>query len=208
MIDNICMFLTKKIRKEMPEIDDERAEVINYGLQNLIGEFPKIFIVIGIACALGILKETLLSILIIMPYRIFSGGFHLKTHIGCIIGTTLFYCGTAFISKYIILVQIIKYVVIVAVWIFGMIMIKKYAPADTENVPILRKKDRKQKQILSYITLSIALVCALFIPYNNIVNIIIFGYLIQSITITRFAYRLTKNQYGYEVYNNTSNELV
>ena len=208
MIDNICMFLTKKIRKEMPEIDDERAEVINYGLQNLIGEFPKIFIVIGMACVLGILKETLLSILIIMPYRIFSGGFHLKTHIGCIIGTTLFYCGTAFISKYIILGQIIKYVVIVVAWIFGMIMIRKYAPADTENVPILRKKDRRQKQILSYITLSIALICALFIPYNNISNIIIFGYLIQSITITRLAYRLTKNQYGYEVYNNTSNESV
>lgn len=207
MIDNICLFLTKKIRKEMPEIDEERAEVINYGLQYLIGEFPKIFIVIGIACALGILKETLLSILLIMPYRIFSGGFHLKTHIGCIIGTTLFYCGTALIGKYIILTQIIKYVVIVAVWIFGIIMIKKYAPADTENVPILRKKDRRQKQILSYISLSIALCLALFITYNNVANIIIFGYLIQSITITRLAYKITKNQYGYEVYN-TSHESV
>ena len=43
MIDKICMFLTNKIRKEMPEIDDERAEVINYGLQNIIGEVPKDF---------------------------------------------------------------------------------------------------------------------------------------------------------------------
>lgn len=30
MIDKICMFLTNKIRKEMPDVDDERAEVINY----------------------------------------------------------------------------------------------------------------------------------------------------------------------------------
>lgn len=43
MIDKICTFLTKKIQKEMPEIDEERAEVINYGLQNIIGEIPKIF---------------------------------------------------------------------------------------------------------------------------------------------------------------------
>ena len=207
MIDNICMFLTNRIRKEMPEIDDERAEVINYGLQNLIGEFPKIFIVIGVAIVLGILKETLLAILIIMPYRNFSGGFHLKTHIGCIIGTTLFYCGTAFISKYIILGQIVKYTLIAIVWIFGMLMIKFYAPADTENVPILRKKDRKQKQILSYLILTVGLSVAAFIPYNNVANIIIFGYFIQSITITRIAYKLTKNRYGYEVYN-TSNELV
>ena len=44
MIDKICEFLTNKIRKEMPEIDDERAEVINYGLQLIIGEIPKTFI--------------------------------------------------------------------------------------------------------------------------------------------------------------------
>ena len=38
MIDKICNFLTNRIRKEMPDIDDERAEVINYGLQNIVGE--------------------------------------------------------------------------------------------------------------------------------------------------------------------------
>ena len=206
MIDNICMFLTKKIRKEMPEIDEERAEVINYGLQNLIGEFPKIFIVIAVACVLGILKETLLSILIIMPYRIFSGGFHLKTHIGCIIGTTLFYCGTAFIGKYIVIEEFVKYSLIAITWIFGMIMVKLYAPADTENVPILRKKDRKQKQIMSFCILTVFYIVALLVPNSYVSNIIIFGYFIQSITITRVAYKLTNNRYGYEVYN-TSNEL-
>lgn len=207
MIDNICMFLTNKIRKEMPEIDDERAEIINYGLQNIIGEIPKIFLVIGISFLLGIMKETILSILIIMPYRNCSGGFHLKTHIGCIIGTTLFYCGTAFLSKYIVLLPIIKYILILVLWIFGIWMIKLYAPADTENVPILTKKERKQKQILSYLILTIALIVAIFIPYNNIANIIIFGYLIQTINITKIAYRLTNNKYGYEVYKNTSTEL-
>ena len=46
MIDKICNFLTNRIRKEMPDIDDERAEVINYGLQNIVGEIPKIFIML------------------------------------------------------------------------------------------------------------------------------------------------------------------
>ena len=40
MIDKITESLTCKIRKKMPEIDDERAEVINFGLQILIGEIP------------------------------------------------------------------------------------------------------------------------------------------------------------------------
>jgi accessory gene regulator B len=203
MIDKICMFLTNKIRKEMPEIDDERAEVINYGLQNIIGEIPKIFITLGIAYLLGIFKLTLITFLVIMPYRSFSGGFHLKTHLGCIICTTIFYCGIAFASKYIVLEQTIKYILIFLVWIFGMFMVKLYAPADTENVPILRKKDRRKKQILSYIALSVGLIVASFVPSNELANILIFGNLVQTLFITKFVYKITNNKYGYEVYGRT-----
>ena len=203
MIDKICMFLTNKIRKEMPEIDDERAEVINYGLQNIIGEIPKIFITLGIAYLLGIFKLTLITFLVIMPYRSFSGGFHLKTHLGCIICTTIFYCGIAFASKYIVLEQTIKYILIFLVWVFGMFMVKLYAPADTENVPILRKKDRRTKQILSYIALSVGLIVASFVPSNELANILIFGNLVQTLFITKFVYKITNNKYGYEVYGRT-----
>ena len=90
MIDKFCAYLTKKIRKEMPEVDDERAEIIMYGLQNIIGELPKGIIIYAIAYALGIFKLTLISTLVIAPYRCVSGGVHMKTHIGCIITSFLF----------------------------------------------------------------------------------------------------------------------
>ena len=98
MIDKICDYLTNKIKKQMPDVDDERAEVINYGLQILLGEVPKFFIMLLIAYILGLLKLSLITFLILMPYRGASGGFHLKTHIGCIVTTTAFYCGVAFLS--------------------------------------------------------------------------------------------------------------
>lgn len=207
MIDKITQSLTDKIRKEMPDVDDERAEVINYGLQILLGEVPKTFIMLLIAYLLGVFKLTLITFLIIMPYRTFSGGVHLKTHIGCIVTTCAFYCGTALLAKYIVLSNIAKYILIILLAIFGIIMIKLYAPADTENVPILSKKIRKQKQILSYITFIIGLIIALVIKNNIISNIIIFGYLMQTCMITKLAYRLTKNKYGYEVYENTSEQM-
>lgn len=208
MIDKICMFLTNRIRKEMPDIDDEKAEVINYGLQNIIGEIPKVFLMLGVALVLGIFKWALITFIIFLPYRGASGGLHLKTHIGCILGTIVFYCGIPFISKYFILSNIVKYTIIGIVWVFGMIMIKLYAPADTEDVPILAKKDRRKKQIASYLTFSIGLIVALFVSHNMIVNILILGSLIQTISITKLAYRLTNNKYGYEVYSDTSMESV
>ncbi len=206
MIEKFCNYLTNKIRKSMPEITDERAEVINYGLQLVVGEVPKIFIMLLIAYALGVLKLSIISFLIIMPYRTFAGGFHLKTHIGCIIGTTLFYCGNVILSQHIILEQfLIKAILVLAVWIFSMCMIKLYAPADTENVPIISKKDRRFKKIMSYITMTITLIVGLFVPNTTISNMLIFGVLIETLAITRFLYMLTKNKYGYEEY--LKNEL-
>ena len=200
MIDKFCAYLTKKIRKEMPEVDDERAEVIMYGLQNIIGELPKGIIILIIAYILGIFKLTVISILIIAPYKCVSGGVHMKTHIGCIIYTLLLYSGSSLLGKYIVLTGNVKIVLAIAVWIFCMIMIKLYAPADTENLPILRKKERKQKQILSYIIITSEILIAIFIKNTTISGIIIFGDFIQTLTITRIAYKVTHNKYGHEIY--------
>jgi len=199
MVDKICNFLIKKMKKEMPDIDEERAEIINYGLQIIIGEIPKFFIVILVSIIFGIWKNTLLTFLIIMPYRAFAGGVHLKTHIGCITATTAMYCIPGLVAKYMNLATY-KYPLIILVWIFAMAMIKLYAPADTENVPILRKKDRRNKQILSYITVTVLSIIAIF-ANSEISNLIIISLFIQTLTITRFIYKLTKNNYGHEVYN-------
>lgn len=201
MIENICNKLTLKIRKEMPEVDDERAEVINYGLQLVIGEVPKTFILLIIAYLCGVLKLSIIALLAIMPYRATSGGVHLKTHIGCIIGTSLFYVGSSLLSKYIVLEPVyIKYALIGITWIFSMIMINLYAPADTEAVPILRKKERNIKKKLSYITMTLTLVVSIIIKNTLFSNLLIFLTIFQTIWISKFIYKLTNNKYGYSEY--------
>lgn len=208
MIDKICTFLTNKIRKEMPEIDDERAEVIMYGLQNIIGELPKGLIILLIAYFLGIFELTLLSILIIAPYRSVSGGVHMKTHIGCIIYTLILYCVPAFLGKNVVLFEPTKYILAFSAWIFCMAMLKLYAPADTENVPILRKKDRKIKKICSYITVVIMTVAAILIKNQIISNMIIIGMLLQSAMITKIAYSIFKVKFGYLEYIKTQKNAI
>lgn len=206
MVDKVCDYLTNKIRKEDPNIDDERAEIINYGIHLIVGEIPKFFIIMGIAYLLGVLKLTLIAYFLVLPYRGVSGGFHLKTHIGCIIGSVAFFSGIGLLAKYVTLVGITKYIFATAVWIFGMIMTKLYAPADTENVPIISTKERKKKKILSYIALTISILVAVIINNAVISSIIMYGMLFQAISITRLAYKLTNNKYGYEVYS-ASEEL-
>ena len=203
MIDKICNFILARIKKEMPDIDEERAEIINYGLQMIIGETPKLLILFVIAYILGILKLTIIAYIILLPYKYFVGGVHAKSHIACTITTPAIYCGNALISKVLPAIPITqRYIAILIVWIFSIIVITMYAPADTENVPILRKKERKFKKIMSYITMTITLLIAIILPEKHIIvsNILIIGCLIHSIFITRPMYKLYHNKYGHEVY--------
>lgn len=202
MIDKICEYLTNKIQKQIPEINEERAEAIMYGLQLIIGEIPKLILLFAVAIILKIGWLVIFAYITMLPYKIVAGGFHLKTHIGCTIGTFVVYFGNVLISKYLVIEPIyIRYAIIGAIWIFSIIMISIYAPADTINLPILRKKERKTKKILSYIFATITLVAAIVIKDSTISNILIFNVLIESISISRVAYKLTKNEYGYETYS-------
>lgn len=200
MIEAICNSLTRKIIESVEGYDETKADEINFGLQLIIGEIPKFFITIFLAIILHLVELTILSFIIILPYRVFSGGFHLKTHLGCIIATNAMYIGTPYLASVLNFSDNIRYFLIAITFIFSFTMIAKYAPADTENVPVLQNKERKKRKIISFIIAGIELIIAIFIPYKEISNIIIFGILIQTMTITKLAYRITKNKYGYEVY--------
>ena len=197
MINQICESLTNRIRQEMPEIDDEKAEVIRYGLELIIGEIPKIVLLFVIAIILKIGWLVVFAYFTMLPYKIVAGGFHLKTNIGCTIGTLTIYYGNVLISEYITWTPIyMKYIMILVIFIFSIIMISLYAPADTVNLPILTKKERKTKKILSYIFATITLVASIVIKDN----ILLLNVIVESICISRVAYKLTKNEYGYESY--------
>ena len=200
MIEKICNSILIKMREKMPDITDEKAEIILYGLQLLIGEMPKMFLLFGLSFLLGIGWYMVFAYIAVVPYKAVSGGFHLHSHLGCIVSTIAFFYGNILISKFLVLDNIQKYILIGLSLIFGILMISMYAPADTEEVPIISKKERKTKKILSYVMLTLTLVVALFIPDRMMSNILIIGSIFQSISISRLAYKITKNKYGHEVY--------
>lgn len=209
MIDKICDKLMERIRAKMPEVDDERAEVIKYGLELIIGELPKMFLLFIIAWLLGIFKYALISFAIILPYKLVSGGVHLKTHIGCILGTSLLYCGNVFISKYINIPDIKNQIIFSAIILtFAIIMISLYAPADTENVPILRKKERTKKKIISYIIVTAMIIISFLVKDRVISNMFRVGVLLQSIMISKLTYNIFKVKFGYLEYIKTQKNAI
>ena len=204
MIDKFCDYITKKIKENSPEMDEEKELVIDFGVRLIFGELPKILILFLIGFILGIGWYTLLAFLLLCPYRSFTGGFHLKTHLGCMICTILLYCGPVMLAKYTnITPDYMKYIVIAIIGIISSILINIYAPADTENIPILSKEDRKRKKVLAYISLIILILISIFIQDKVVSQMLIYGIIFQTLTITRIAYKITNNKYGYEEYLKT-----
>ena len=204
MIDKFCDYITKKIKENSPDMDEEKELVIDFGVRLIFGELPKILILFLIGFILGIGWYTLLAFLLLCPYRSFTGGFHLKTHLGCMICTILLYCGPVMLAKYTnITPDYMKYIVIAIIGIISSILINIYAPADTENIPILSKEDRKRKKVLAYISLIILILISIFIQDKVVSQMLIYGIIFQTLTITRIAYKITNNKYGYEEYLKT-----
>lgn len=201
MIDRFCDWITDKIKGKMPEIDEEKEMVINFGVRLIFGELPKILVLFILGFLLQIGWYTLLLYLLLAPYRSFTGGFHLKTHWGCMITSIILYIIPILIAKYMPTLQnYIIYIMAGLIGILSVIFIAKYAPADTENIPILSKKERRVKKIKSYISLVILLTVIIFIPDKIVSGMLLYGIFLQNLTLTPIAYKLTKNKYSYEVY--------
>lgn len=201
MIDKFCDFISSKIKQNVENIDEEKELVINFGVKLIFGELPKIIILFILGFLLGIGWYTLIFFALLCAYRGFTGGFHLKTHLGCMLTTSFLYLGPILLAKYVTISQdYILYIMAAVVAVFSVIVITKYAPADTENIPILSKKERRSKKIKAYITLVILLGIMLFGPDKTVSYMLVYGMFLQNLTVTPIAYKLTNNKYGYEVY--------
>ena len=194
MIDKFCDWITEKIKAKVSDIDEEREMIINFGVRLIFGELPKILILFIIGFVLKMGWQTLLLFFLIAPYRSFTGGIHLKTHLGCMLTTSCLYLGPIIVTKYF---QINNDLILT---IFSIFIIAKYAPADTENIPILTKKERKSKKIKAYISLAILVTITIFSTDKSILYIIIYGIFLQNLTVLPISYKITKNKHGYEVY--------
>lgn len=197
MIENLCSKITKRIREKV-EMTDERAEVINFGLLVIIGELPKLILILGIAWYFDILRLTLITFIATSIYRTQGGGVHLEGHISCFIVSLMIFCGTSIVAKAIESSNIyLIYSLYGLIFILNMIVIYKYAPADTEKIPIISMERRRKQKIKSYIAVIIIYIYAILITKEQIVsNICVLTTLIQSLNMTPMAYKIFKCEYG------------
>lgn len=193
-ISTISEGLTSKIRQTIPETDDAKAEIIEYGIYMIISEITKIAAILIVATLLNVLTYAILTIVVFGLLRNFAGGIHAKTHWGCFISYSVIVFGTVYSS--ISLQYTSKFLLVAVLYPVCFCILYFYSPADILNKPVLSKKQRKKLRIGSFTFLTAAFILYLITVPQPYANLIVFASFIECLTLLPVVYKLSGNKYG------------
>ncbi len=194
MFNKISKYIADQIYDTLPNVDPERREIVEYGVYMTLSEIVKIGFLLIVAAVLHIIPYALGAIVIYGVQRMFLGGLHAKTHLGCVITHSCVVFGIVALS---FISRIDKIYLLLLIVPFSYITAYKYAPADMPQKPVNSKRQRKQLRIGGFILLAILFTASYFLD-NPWSNIILFACFIQAVFMTPLLYRITGSKYGRE----------
>lgn len=188
-------FLTFSINKikEKGKYSDEKLEEIEYGLETIYLTVTKLIIIFGVAFILGIVKETIVLLICYNLIRSSAYGLHASKSIYCLISSLLLFIGGVYVSIY--LSSIPLYIKIV-LGLLSIIMIIKYAPADTVKRPLINAKKRKRFKIISIIKSIIYLLLIIYFDKMQLSGFLLVGLVEAIIMIHPLVYKIFNLPYN------------
>lgn len=180
------------------ENDPERREILCFGITRILEDIPKTIGIFLTGLMLSIVKEMLVVSAILIGYKTFVGGLHVKTNFACFIYSLLFYLVIIYTAQFIVFESILY--LYICLFIFAVYCILVYAPADVPEIPKVNEKLRRNLKIKSIISLVILYIVALVSKDMYFANLIIYSIFFTNVMTTRTMYKIFKNEYGYETY--------
>ena len=192
----------KKIQKKYPEYDEDKLEIISYGLEALYVLISKTVVIFLIALILGIFKDVFLVFVFYGIIRTTAFGMHAEKSSHCYIMSITLFIGAALLCRYVEINFYIKLVVSTLSFITVII----YAPADTYKSPLLNAKKRKFYKLMTIINSLVYIILIIILREKSISDYLMVGLLDASLMIHPVTYRVFQLPYNnYKEYEVTCN---
>ncbi len=190
--EQISTRITATIASQLKEFPDEKLEQINYGIAVFITNSYKLLIMFVIAFLLKVFWFFLTALFSFGLLRSFASGVHAKREWTCLPSSILLFSSIIYAGLNIELNM--PAVCIIYAMCFAVVL--RYAPADTEERPIVSLRLRRKLKTMSCVTLLLLCSYSLFFiagPYSSIVT---FSALAECAMIIPITYKLTGSMYG------------
>ena len=180
-IENSILTISKT--RDLTSLDEKK---LRYGLEGFYNLFTKTIVMTILAIILQIIPEYLLLTFVYSTLRLYGFGIHMKTSLQCWFTTLPIYIGGCLLIKNIIVSPIVS----ILIFAIGFLSFLFFAPADTPSRPLIHKEKRIRAKILSLVILTCYLLIFLYVPYSLVQNTILYGIIMESISINPFTYKL------------------
>jgi accessory gene regulator B len=163
MINKLAFTLSCFIKNNSKFNKPQELEQIQYAIITILNEVFKILILFVLFSVIGNLNYLLFSMIILLSIRLFSGGLHAKTLLGCLMWSTLFFTLSSIVAPLLPKLNLSIYYIL-SLLNLGVIIVQ--APYPNPKRPIKKKKRKQYLKILA-ITFSIFWTYILLFKINN-----------------------------------------
>lgn len=184
--------LTTVIAAHLEDLPEEKLAEINYGIAVFIANSYKMIFIFLLALLLNVFKYLLIAVASFGALRSFASGVHAKREWTCLPASTLFFFGIIYLGTAVVL----NAYAISIIFALCFAAVLRYAPADTEERPIVSKKLRKKLRIMSCITVMLLYAAAMYNLGTPVSSIIALSTLTESVLILPITYKLAGSRYG------------
>lgn len=201
--ERVSQKLTAAIAENLEGLSDQKLAEINYGIAVFITNSYKLLLIFLLAFLLDIFTYFLIAFISFGALRTFASGVHAKGEWTCLPVSTVFFFGIVYLG---VAVELNIYVLTV-IFALCFAAVLRYAPADTEEKPIVSRKLRKKLKIMSCCTLAALYVTSVYTLGTASSSIIAFAVLVETVLILPVTYKLAGSMYGVGMNINKKKEV-
>lgn len=187
-------FLTysmKSILEYHQDFTEEEIEKLKYGLEGVYLTLTKTIILLAIAFLFGILKETLILVLLFNIIRYPAFGFHADSSKTCLIFSSILFLGIPYLFLNYELSKSLEILIIS----FTLLSFILYAPSDTVKRPLINPKKRLIRKISACILAILYIIGYYLIPNLVIARLLLASVVLETIMILPITYKIFKQPY-------------
>ena len=177
------------IKKYKCGIKVDAEEILRYGIQIYYYNISKLLILLAVSIILNIFAKTCTVFLLIAILKRFTYGFHADTFWSCLVVTFINIFGIVYLSE-LSFNPLIK----ILLSVISLILFALYAPADTEERPLLDSKKRIKLKIQT-ISVSVLYFVLSFVTNGVLSNMLVLSLMFIGFNTCPVLYILFKKEY-------------
>ena len=162
--------ITLKFSQKMAEdgiIQSEKTSIYAYGLELMFSSAVGIIALFLVSVILGAPWLWIPYLAGFIPTRLTAGGYHAKTHYGCVVSFTLAYATAFFLLTVVGAFEVLT----IILSIFALVTVIILAPVEARSKPIkdiLRKRNRKNSILIGILNLILSVTILPMLKANGV----------------------------------------